>query len=74
MILLGDLYHIIIVVYLLQLYQSRSRLLEYIDYSSPLRHLLGHLLKYFLKYPLGYLLGHFLKHPLKYLLGHLIKA
>ena len=57
-------------VYLLQLYQNCSRLRGYINYSSPLKYLLG--------YPLGHLLGHPLKHPLKYPLeyplGHPIQA
>ena len=66
MILLGDLYRVIVAVYLLQLYQSCSRLLGHVDRGSPLRHLLGHLLGHFLGYPLGY--------SLEYLLGHLIKA
>ena len=39
-----------VTVYLLQLYWNRSRLLEYVDRSSPLGHLLGH--------PLGHFLGH----------------
>ena len=42
---LGDLYCVIITVYLLQLYRNRSRLLGYIDCSSPLGYLLGHLVK-----------------------------
>ena len=62
--------------YKLQLYQSHSRLLGYIDCNSPLKHLLGYLLGHFLKYPLrhllGYFLRHFLKHPLRYFLGHLL--
>jgi hypothetical protein len=77
-ILLGDLYRVIVVVYLLQLYQGRSRLLGHINRGFPLRHLLGHLLRRFLRHPLGYLLRHFLEYPLKYylvyLLGHFIKA
>ena len=74
MILLGDLYCIIIVVYLLQLYQSCSRLLGYINHSSPL----GYLLRYLLGHPLEYLLEYFLEYPLGYylvyLLRHLIKT
>ena len=65
-------------VYLLQLYQSHSHFLGYINYNYPLGYLLEYLLRHFLEYPLGYLLGHFLKHPLGhplvYLLRHLIKA
>ena len=57
MILLGDLYYIIVAVYLLQLYLDCSRLLEHIDHSSSSGHLLGHFL--------GHLLGHFLGHPIK---------
>ena len=57
MIPLGDLYRIIVVVYLLQLYLDCSRLLEHIDRSSSSGHLLGHFL--------GHLLGHFLGHPIK---------
>ena len=64
MILLSNLYRVIVVVYLLQLYQSHSRLLRYVNCSFPLKHLLGYLLKYFLKHPLEYLLKRFLKHPL----------
>ena len=39
MILLGDLYRVMVAVYLLQLYQDHSRLLGHVDYSSPLGHL-----------------------------------
>ena len=53
-----------VVVYLLQLYQSRSCLLGYIDYGSPLGHLLGYPLRYSLGHPLGYPLGYFLRHPI----------
>ena len=74
----GNLYHVIVAVYLLQLYQSHSRLLGHADRNSPLGHLLGHLLGRFLRHPLGRLLGYFLEHPLGhhlvYLLRHLVKA
>ena len=60
---------VIVTVYLLQLYQNRSRLLGYVNCSSPLRHLLGHLLKHFLRRPLGHSLGrslrHLLRHPIQ---------
>ena len=78
MIPLGDLYRVIVIVYLLQLYLNRSPLLKYVNCGSPLGYLLGYLLKYFLRYSLGYLLRYFLKYPLGYylvyLLKHLIKA
>ena len=64
MIPLGNLYCVIVVVYLLQLYPNCSPLLEYINCNSPLKYLLGH--------PLGYSLGHFLGHPLGHPLGHLL--
>ena len=57
MILLGDLYRIIVMVYLLELHLDCSRLLEHIDRSSSPGHILGHFL--------GHLLGHFLGHPIK---------
>jgi len=45
MIPLGDLYRVIVVAHLLQLYWDYSRLLEYINYSSLLGHLLGYPVK-----------------------------
>ena len=78
MIPLGDLYRVVIVVYLLQLYPNCSRFLKYINCDSPLEYLLGHLLGRFLRHPLKCLLGCFLGYPLEhylvYLLKHLIKA
>ena len=65
MIPLGDLYRVIVAVYLLQLYQNRSRPLGYVNCNSPLRHFLGH--------PLGHPLRHLLKHPLGHPLGHSLK-
>ena len=62
MIPLSNLYYVIIMAYLLQLYWNCSRLLRHIDCNSLLGHLLG--------YPLGYLLGHPLGHPLGYFLGY----
>ena len=53
----GNLYCVIVIVYLLQLYQNHSRFSGYINYDSPL----GHLLKPFLGHFLKYLLGHFIK-------------
>ena len=73
MIPLGNLYYVIVVVYLLQLYQSCSRLLGHIDCGSPLGHLLGHLLRYFLRYSLRHLLKCFLGHPLRYYLVYLLR-
>ena len=61
----GDLYRVIVAVYLLQLYQNRSRLLGYINRNSPLGHLLGDPLGHPLRYPLRYPLGHPLGHPLQ---------
>ena len=58
MIPLGNLYRVIVLAYLLQLYRNRSRLLGYIDYNFPLRYLLGHPLGHPLRHPLGHLLGH----------------
>ena len=69
MIPLGDLYCVIVAVYLLQLYQSCSRLLGHIDYSSPLRHLF----EYLLGHPLRRFLGYPLKYPLRHLLGYLLR-
>ena len=66
MIPLGDLYRIIVVVYLLQLYQNCSRLLGHVYCDSFFRHLLGH----FFRHPLGYPLGHPLGYPLGYFLGY----
>ena len=74
MIFLGDLYYIIVAVYLLQLYQNCSRLLGHIYCSSSLGHLLGHFLRYPLGHPLGHLLRHPLGHPLGHFLGHPIQA
>ena len=62
MIPLGNLYRVIVMVYLLQLYQNYSRLLGHINCNSPLGHLLGD--------PLGHSLGHLLGHFLRYPLGH----
>ena len=74
MIPLGDLYRVIIAVYLLQLYQNRSRLLGYVDRGSPLGHFLRDFLRDPLRDPLGHPLGHPLRHPLGYPLGHSIQA
>ena len=57
MIPLGDLYCVVVMAYLLQLYQSHSRLLGHINRSSPLRYLFRH--------PLGHFLGHLLGHPVQ---------
>ena len=73
MIPLGDLYRVIVIVYLLQLYQNYSRLLGYVDCGSPLGHLLGYLLKCFLEHSLKYLLKCFLEYPLKYYLVYFLK-
>ena len=70
MIPLGNLYRVIIVVYLLQLYQNYSRLLGHVDCDSLFRYLLRHLLRYPLEHPLGYPL----RHPLGHFLGHPIQA
>ena len=61
-------------VYLLQLYQSRSRLLEHVDYSSPLRYFFRHPLRHPLGHPLGHPLKYPLRHPLGYFLGHPVQA
>ena len=58
MILSGDLYRVIVAVYLLQLYSNRSPLLEYVDRGSSIRYFLRHPLRYPLGHPLGHLLGH----------------
>ena len=62
MISLGDLYCVIFVVYLLELYYNYSCLLGYINCGFPLKYLLRPLL--------GHSLGYFLGHPLRHLLGH----
>ena len=64
MIPLGDLYCVIVMVYLLQLYQNYSCPLGHINRNSPLGYLLGHPLGYPLRHPLGHPLGHLLKHPI----------
>ena len=74
MILSGDLYCVVVVAYLLQLYLNRSPLLEYIDCNSLFRHFLGYPLGHPLEYSLGYPLGHPLKHPLRYFLKHPVQA
>ena len=48
-------------VYLLQLYQDRSRLLRHVYYSSLSGYFLGHLLGHPLGHPLGHFLGYFIK-------------
>ena len=73
MIPLGDLYCVIVVVYLLQLYWNHSRPLGHIDYGSPLGHLLGHPLGHFLGHSLKYFLGYSLRHPLEHSLGHFLR-
>ena len=65
MIPLGNLYRVIVVVYLLQLYQNRSCLLGYINHSSPLGYLLGDPLRDPLGPPLGHPLGDPLEYPLE---------
>ena len=62
----GNLYRVVVAVYLLKLYGNCSCLLGYINCGSLLKYLLGHLLGH----PLGYPLRHSLRHPLGHLLGY----
>ena len=74
MIPLGNLYRVIVVAYLLQLYRNRNRLLRYVDRSFPLKYFLGHPSGHPLRHPLGHPLEYPLKYPLEYSLGHPIQA
>ena len=65
MIPLGDLYCVIVMVYLLQLYQNDSCLLGHINGNSPLGHYLRHPLGHPLEYPLRHPLGHLLRYPIE---------
>ena len=66
MIFSGDLYRVVVAVYLLQLYQNCSRFLGHVNRNSPL----GHLLKHSLGHPLGRSLGYPLRRPLGHPLGY----